>query len=300
MDYIKNIEKDEILDGFLVTTDRKKAWNKMMEILVEIDRICRKYSIKYFADAGTLIGAARHKGFIPWDDDIDIMMLRPDYEKFKQVAQGELTGNIKLINAYTSDVLFSISKIMDVETAAIEEMEVQYPQGIFVDIWPYDDFPDGSKRCSEIWEIRQSLLGATMNPQGLMEAINNGVQCKPSNEFILEFLKLPPVERFREYEKFCANHFGESEKVGYPLNKLMGGKGNLKREYYREVVYLDFEGFKMPVPVDYETVLTAEFGDWHKFVRTKALHETEYLSADLSYKEIQDRINHKLKDVESD
>ena len=278
MDYIKNIEKDEILEGFLVTTDRKKAWNKMMEILAEIDRICRKYSIKYFADAGTLIGAARHKGFIPWDDDIDIMMLRPDYEKFKQVAQGELTGNIKLINAYTSDVLFSISKIMDVETA-IEEMEVQYPQGIFVDIWPYDDFPDGSKRCSEIWEIRQSLLGATMNPQGLMEAINNGVQCKPSNEFILEFLKLPPVD---------------------PLNKLMGGKGNLKREYYREVVYLDFEGFKMPVPVDYEKVLTAEFGDWHKFVRTKALHETEYLSADLSYKEIQDRINHKLKDVESD
>ena len=125
MDYIKNIEKDEILDGFLVTTDRKKAWNKMMEILAEIDRICRKYSIKYFADAGTLIGAARHKGFIPWDDDIDIMMLRPDYEKFKQVAQGELTGNIKLINAYTSDVLFSISKIMDVETAAIEEMDVQ-------------------------------------------------------------------------------------------------------------------------------------------------------------------------------
>ncbi len=298
MDYVKNIEKDEIRDGFLVTTDRKKVWNKLMQLLMEIDRICRKYDIKYFAENGTLLGAARHKGFIPWDDDIDIMMLRPDYEKFKQVALEELKSPYSLVTAYNSESIFTIGKVMDLDTAAIENVKASHQQGIFIDIWPFDDIPDGSKRCDEVWDIRQSLIGAIMNPNELLEEINKGLQCKPSNDFIKEFVKLSPVKRFSEYEKFCNKHFGESENIGYPFSKIMGIKGNLKKEYYREVVYLDFEGVKIPAPVDYETVLTAEYGNWHKLVRARSFHETEYMSVDISYREIKAKINHSLKEVE--
>ena len=68
----------------------QEAQLRMLEMLCEIDRICKKYDIKYWLDAGTLLGAIRHKGFIPWDDDIDIGMIREDYRKFKSIVKGEL------------------------------------------------------------------------------------------------------------------------------------------------------------------------------------------------------------------
>ncbi|KHM51713.1 hypothetical protein NZ47_09100 [Anaerovibrio lipolyticus] len=298
MDYVKNIGKDEIRAGFLVTTDRKKIWNKLMELLVELDRVCKKHSITYFAEAGTLIGAARHKGFIPWDDDIDISMLRPDYEKFKRVALEELSRPYILVNAYTGDNLFTISKLMNVDTTAIEDMRAGHPQGIFLDIWPLDDMPDSVSRNKEIFDIRKSMLVAIMNRNGVLCEIDKGIQFKPSNDFIKKFLTLSPLEGFAEYEKFCANHFGESSNVGYPLSKIMGIKGNLKREYYQRVVYLDFEEFKIPAPSAYETVLEAEYGNWQELVRAKSMHATEYITADISYSNLREMINNSLKNVE--
>lgn len=88
--FIKDIEHDEIKDGFLVTSDRKRIWNKSLEIWSVFHEICREYDIRYFADYGTLLGAVRHKGFIPWDDDLDFVMFRPEYEKFLRCAAKEL------------------------------------------------------------------------------------------------------------------------------------------------------------------------------------------------------------------
>ena len=84
-----NLE-EEIRDGYKVSADMKKLWSVQMEILDEIDRICKKHNITYYADGGTLLGAIRHKGFIPWDDDLDVQMYRDDLEKFCKVAKDEL------------------------------------------------------------------------------------------------------------------------------------------------------------------------------------------------------------------
>ena len=81
---------DEVREGFFIPAMMKRAWAAELEILVEIDRICDKYKLRYFIDYGNLLGAIRHKGFIPWDDDIDIMMMRKDYEIFAEVANAEL------------------------------------------------------------------------------------------------------------------------------------------------------------------------------------------------------------------
>ena len=89
-EYIRDLYHDELRDGFLVTFDRKKVWNVELNLVREFDRICKKYGLTYFMSYGTLLGAVRHQGFIPWDDDIDLMMPRPDYDRLKKVIVGEL------------------------------------------------------------------------------------------------------------------------------------------------------------------------------------------------------------------
>ena len=79
---------EEIRCGYTVTAKAKRAWAVQMDLLHKLDEVCKKYNLRYFADSGTLLGAARDKGYIPWDDDIDIVMLREDYEKLRDVAPG--------------------------------------------------------------------------------------------------------------------------------------------------------------------------------------------------------------------
>ena len=86
----------EIRDGFYVESMMKKTWAAQMEVLAEVDRVCKKNNIQYFADWGTLLGAVRHKGFVPWDDDMDICMKRPDYNRFLEIAEKIMPSNYKI------------------------------------------------------------------------------------------------------------------------------------------------------------------------------------------------------------
>ena len=94
MNYNKNDDflKEENRDGYIVSPLMKKVWSVELDLLSELDRVCKKYDIKYYAAFGTLLGAVRNKGFIPWDDDIDVCMLRDDYARLKEVAKDEFSG----------------------------------------------------------------------------------------------------------------------------------------------------------------------------------------------------------------
>ena len=96
--------EDEIRDGFFVPSEMKRAWAAELEVLSEIDKICKKHNIKYFADWGTLLAAVRHEGFIPWDDDLDITMKREDYCRFMEIAQTELPEGFSAYNFRNHDL----------------------------------------------------------------------------------------------------------------------------------------------------------------------------------------------------
>ena len=113
----------------------------MLEILVEVDAICQKYNLRYWLDSGTLLGAVRHQGFIPWDDDIDLSMPVEDYLKFQQIAKEELSSNIFFQTKETDkDFLFDYIKLRSNKASIVEfhekNREVHYHQGVFVDIFP--------------------------------------------------------------------------------------------------------------------------------------------------------------------
>jgi lipopolysaccharide cholinephosphotransferase len=128
---------------------------KQLSILEEIDRICRKHQIDYWLDGGTLLGAVRHGGFIPWDDDIDIAMRKEDMERFVRVAPGELREGLMLQSPH--DKRFArelVAKVRDMNSFYLEgadNLAAEYPKGVFVDIFPMINYPTLSrsfvKRC---------------------------------------------------------------------------------------------------------------------------------------------------------
>ena len=94
--------EDEVLEGFYVPSMIKRCWAAELEVLYEFDRICQKYNIMYFANWGTLLAAVRHGGMMPWDDDVDVVMTRNEFERFFTVAQGELPSEYHFVRFETS------------------------------------------------------------------------------------------------------------------------------------------------------------------------------------------------------
>lgn len=121
-----------------------KAQKVMLEMLKEVHKICVDNDITYWLDAGTLLGAVRHKGFIPWDDDCDISMSREDYEKFNKIAQSKLPEGMFLQNKDTDpEFPLNFTKIRKLGTKLVEKHETEeenYCQGVFIDIFPYDHY----------------------------------------------------------------------------------------------------------------------------------------------------------------
>ena len=281
--------KDEIRNGFLVTSDRKKIWSVELDLLMEFDRVCNKYGLMYFANGGTLLGAVRHKGFIPWDDDIDLMMLRPDYEKLCNIAKQEFKAPYFFQNIYTDNTMFTISKLRNSNTSAIENFfDNSYNQGIFIDIWPLDDISDGTPISNKISDIKKYLISMITSEKDVIKNINDNKNLPLSKDFIKLYLSLDTKDRIIEYEKFCSNHFGKSSQVSYAFT-LTGNK-RFDLNWFRDCIMLDFENTKIPAPLYYEKFLTIEYGDWHKFVKGGEDHEVKTFSADIPYKEMLQKI----------
>ena len=126
----------------------QQAKKIMISILEEIDIICKKNNINYWIESGTLLGAVRHGGFIPWDDDIDIGMLRDDYNKFLKVCEKDLSNDLFVQNFNTeSNISFQWSKIKHKHSKIIEKKNCECHQGLFIDIFQYDYYTDNEKNC---------------------------------------------------------------------------------------------------------------------------------------------------------
>jgi len=289
--YIKDIDKDELRDGFLVTAQRKRVWNVQLDMLFYVDRICKKHNIQYYLDYGTLLGAVRHKGFIPWDDDLDISMMRPDYERFKKIMREEIEEPYFLQTAYEGLPVFSIAKIRNSNTTCLEKnfWDIDMNHGIFMDIFPLDSVPMGSPEKDSVYLTKKLLFASLSDTEGVMNYIQNHIEGIKEQAAVIEkwknILEQPLLGRLQEFENFCLKNFGYEERVAHLFYELTNSYGKPKMDDYLEIIELDFEGYKFPAPAGYDNLLKDYYGDYHKIVVGGSLHNNLTFSPDIPYTE---------------
>ncbi len=281
--------QDEVRYGFYVPTAIKQAWGAELQILAEIDRICKKYNIRYFAEWGTLIGAVRHGGFVPWDDDLDIGMLREDYERFKEVAKDELPGEFAIHDYATKENhwLF-LSRVVNCNQICFEEEHLRkyhnFPYIATVDIFVMDylyrDEEQEKARCEEIKHI---LAVADQIIEGRMQdSVREMFLQELENKYQT---KLPRTKNARELGislyrlaelQMARVSADESDAVAQIFPWVLKGNRGLPKKCYDTLVRLPFEEITIPVPADYDTALRYRYGDYMTIRKVWGGHDYPY------------------------
>ena len=177
IDLPKNFLEEEIRCGYKISSEMKKVWAVQIDLLEQVKKICKNHGLKYFADSGTLIGAIRHKGYIPWDDDIDLVMMRNDYNKFMEYAKSELEFPYFLQTVYTDkDIMRAHAQLRNSKTTGYMPYEKNRPynKGIFIDIFPLDVIPEDpqlkkfSLKIKFKWKLLNNLVNYKYNKKNIV------------------------------------------------------------------------------------------------------------------------------------
>ena len=284
--------REEERCGYLITEKMKRVWAVQLAMVDEVERICRKYGLRYFADSGTLIGAVRDRGYIPWDDDIDLAMLREDYDRFVKVAPRELKEGLKLQTVYTEDnYLRGHAQIRDSRTTGFNEEDGKagYNCGIFIDVFPLDGMPDG-KLAARWWAFQVKLCWMVLYTWYRYDYYEKKTLAGRLLHRLGCMFHIPMRQAFFRYEKLCARYKGKNTKrVCDTVFISQLEKNTWKREWFDEVVYLPFENRQIPAPAGYDGRLKAEYGDYMKPAKAPTMHGGLVLDPDVPYEEYMKR-----------
>lgn len=231
-----------------------------VDMLKELDRVCRENDINYIIDAGTLLGAVRHGGFIPWDDDIDVRMLRKDYDKFCEVCKRELDKKY-FLQTYRTDegYRWGYARILKNGTTFIRKnhQEIKSKNGIFIDIFPNDNLPEdffGNKICTSLsWLCRKALYSQVgrNHAKGFWNRIGFVFLDSFPKEWsyrVLEFL----VRKYQNIETKKVRCFGwgsKEETIGF------------QKEWIEETCDIKFEDLIVRAPIKTHEFLVHSFGE---------------------------------------
>ena len=286
MEFEENFFEEEIRSDHLVSKKMKRIWAVEMEMLDWFDRFCRRNCLRYWVGYGTMLGAARHKGFIPWDDDIDVIMPRPDYERMKKCIQDELPEYYFFQNSYTENIVIAFSKIRDSRTTAYEKSwGKSMHMGIFIDIFPLDGaYMETGSNISQIeLELWMSIVRPDMMYQHM---VDKDVVLNLPDDMLKEILVLDVKDKMNIFEDFCASHYEEAVYINDVNYELFGrSQTKCKKEWFEETIYLPFENMSVPMPKGYDLVLQTLYGDWHQIVKGGTAHEGIIIEPDIPYKE---------------
>ncbi len=245
-----------------------------LDILKDFVQICKKYDLPYFATGGTAIGAIRHQGFIPWDDDIDVCMLRKDYDKFMEVGPKEFGDKYIFMTTETEPRYpLMFGKMVKKGTRFIEDayQQADYPLGIYIDIFPYDQTPEDEalrkKYQKKTWNIaRMHVLTLIGNPKlpdsmnGIKKAIASA-GCQVVH-FFFKLFHVTPQKMTKKYLAWATSCPEPDSDLYIDYSYLTGENLMIRTKTSFPTIEMPFEDTTVSMVRDYDSFLRPEYGDY--------------------------------------
>ena len=251
-----------------------KIHEQELEMLKVLDDFCRRHDIEYMLDAGTLIGAIREHGFIPWDDDVDIIMTRDNWEKLDSLIRDELPDTMKMLLPedlaennkfydYANRIIFTTTQRRDEDAKAV------FYDGLlnhlWIDIFVYDNIPDNKVKAHLRIAVQKILYALSLAyKDSKFRQTNLGERIA-----LLPFIavgKLIPLKKICEWKrKWSVKDYNDNTKK-YFVSNYPPDWFNVwyDKDWYKEIIRVPFEDTELPVPSGYHEVLTVGYGDYMK------------------------------------
>ena len=255
--------------------DLTRVHETNLKILKEIDRICRKYKIRYMLDAGTLLGAVRHKGFIPWDDDADVAFTRNNYEAFMKVVRRELPDTMELVMPwsyrdgkafydFTARIIYKNSRTHE------ESEEMKFYGGklnhLWVDLFTIDTLPANKLDATATLLMHKMIYGMAMGHRYHLDLGKYSLFHKLAVGGMSTVGKFVPLSVLFRLQRMVAlrDHKKKSPKLYYSNYQPDYLYVTLQKEWCEDIVDLDFCDTKLMASSHWDEVLTWIYGDYMK------------------------------------
>ena len=284
MRFSEEFYKPEVRDGFYVSSRMKRTWAATLEVYEAVRKVCEDNNIPYYADWGTLLGAVRHGGFIPWDDDFDISMKREDYMRFIEVAYNAMPDGFVLLNVHTEH------EYENLLTRVVNRKEISYdrdfmekyhgfPYNVGIDIFPLD-YVSRDKKKEETRRQLVKVIQGYVNSYEADEIFLHEDWTKSEILEMGEYLHMPIVEgRYIRQQLFQLMEIAfsiyvaeDADMIASLAQEVSGLNKPVPLSYYDDVINIKFENTEVVVPLLYDAMLEIRYPNYMRVVKDCAGH----------------------------
>ena len=290
MEYDQEFIKEEVRCDWPISILTKKVWFVQIDLIKEFDRICRKYDLKWYPFFGTLLGCVRHNGYIPWDDDVDVVMPRKDFDKFVNICKKEIREPYFLQTTLSDEQCYMMwVSLRNSNTTGNRRSCLNKKQnnGIAIDIIPLD----GCENKGRIYKRNRRLLQIITV---LCNTYVNEINTTTLAVILRKFLRLFPIDYKKVYlwaERQNRKYIWDDyEYVTFRALAPLPPKAEsvmYRKDDFKDTVMMPFEYISIPVPIGYDRILKTTYGDYMKFPpidKREGKHDIIY-APDEPYKE---------------
>ena len=284
--------KEEVRWNYTVTPKAKEVWAVELDLLSEFDRVCRKYRLKYCAGAGTMLGAVRHGGFIPWDDDLDLYMLRQDFDELLTLANEFSEPYFLQTTINEKNLIRTFVRLRNTQTTGttVREENMDICKGIFIDIFPLDGITDNRVADKYQYCINtfQKNVAGCFN---YTHSLNSDHSFKGKVKYLC-YTIIANVFAHNKIKLYRAMN-NNLKKYSSARTLLWGNrtivfkcpKSRRPLQDYEDLIYMPFEMLQIPVPRNYDSMLRQQYGDYMKIPENKkgSVHGALIVSTDYTY-----------------